>query len=50
MAGLVPTIPMVGHRATPDRHHRDKPGDDESAAASFCLKHKRAADKHLALE
>jgi len=35
MAGLIPAIPIIGALCPPDRDRRDKPGDDEPAAASF---------------
>src|SRR5215510_1960347 len=35
MAGLVPAIPIVRTRSPPNRHRRDKPGDDELAATRF---------------
>jgi len=28
MAGLVPAIPIIEALCSPDRDHRDKPGDD----------------------
>jgi hypothetical protein len=35
MAGLVPAIPMVGHRARPNRDPRDKPAGDTGVVASI---------------
>jgi hypothetical protein len=45
MAGLVPAIPIIEAPYAPDRHRRDKPGDDELAATSFAMLHARQTVK-----
>jgi hypothetical protein len=36
IAGLVLAISIIGALCPPDRHRRDKPGDDETARREFC--------------